>query len=283
MEKLSSHLGLAQSFLFAPGNRPEFFSKALKSASPAIILDLEDSVPFDEKISAREHIAQFLSQCSEVDHKRILVRMNPIGSTFNREDMIFLKHLKNTFTVMIPKAESIAQLDFVSQELAQLKWIVPLIESVVGFDQARIISQHPQCLRLALGNIDMQEDFGMSCNQDEMELLPVRFGIVFASKLATIAPPIDGVTLDINNEALLQTDTLRSKRLGFGAKLCIHPKQVEIVLKYFKPSENEILNARRVIDADKNSNGAAVQLDGKMVDRPVVLLAQRILRQSKLN
>jgi citrate lyase subunit beta/citryl-CoA lyase len=65
--------------------------------------------------------------------------------------------------------------------------------------------------------------------------------------------------------------------------LCIHPTQVEIVLKYFKPSENEILNARRVIDADKNSNGAAVQLDGKMVDRPVVLLAQRILRQSKLN
>jgi citrate lyase subunit beta/citryl-CoA lyase len=122
----------------------------------------------------------------------------------------------------------------------------------------------------------------MQCGPDELELLPVRHHMVLASCLADIAAPIDGVTVQIESEAQLQADILRGKRLGFQGKLCIHPKQVDAVIQGFQPTAHEVEHAQAVVAADKAANGGVVQLHGKMVDRPVVMLARFVLQKAGL-
>ncbi len=283
MEKLTTHLALAQTFLFAPGHRPEFFTKALNSSSKAVIIDLEDAVPLDQKSTAREHIKALFKDCSLENIGRILIRINPMDTQFTEDDMAFLNSLQVPLHIVLPKAESLSQLNALCAAAPNVKWIVPIIESAIGIDKVKEIASHPLTLRLALGNIDTQADLGITCDAVETELLPVRFAITLATRLAGIAPPIDGVTTDISNQALLQTDTQRSKRLGFGAKLCIHPKQVDGIIDCFKPTPAELEYAQRVVAADLESKGAAVKLDGKMIDRPVVLLAQRTLKLAGLS
>jgi len=278
MNLSNSYLALAQTFLFSPGHRPEFFSKALNSGSKAIIIDLEDAVAPEQKVQAREYIGQFLKNCAAEDLQKILIRINPIGSIFSNDDIQFIKELNQEINLVVPKAESLDQLNQLSNQLTNLSGIIPIIESAEGIDQVKQIAKHPLVIRLALGNIDAQADLGLSCDDSETELLPTRFAITLASRLASITPPIDGVTTDIHNLEKLIKDTQRSKRLGFGAKLCIHPKQVQTITECFTPTEHEIAYAKRVVEADKLAGGAAVQLDGKMIDRPVVLLALRTLQ-----
>jgi citrate lyase subunit beta/citryl-CoA lyase len=117
----------------------------------------------------------------------------------------------------------------------------------------------------------------MICDAQETELQTARFQIVLASRLAQITPPVDGVTPSTDDLPRITDDAERAKRMGFGAKLCIHPKQVALVQAAFMPTEEEVHWAQRVIEADQASKGGAVKLDGKMIDRPVVLLAKRTL------
>ena len=152
-----------------------------------------------------------------------------------------------------------------------------MIETAIGLDQVKQIANSNQVIRLALGNLDLQADLGMTCDLQESELQTARYQIVLASRLAEIAPPIDGVTPSTEDMARIQDDAQRAKRMGFGGKLCIHPKQVDIVKNAFMPSEQELLWAHKVLEAISASNGGAVKLDGRMIDRPVVLLAQRTL------
>jgi len=282
MDKLTSHLALAQTFLFSPGHRPDFFAKALASSSKAIIIDLEDAVPPDQKKHARERIQAFWQSCSMENRQRVLIRINPIDTDFTNDDIAFLNVLEGPINIVVPKVESLKQLMQLTQQVPSLNSVIAIIESARGIDSVKEIATHPLVLRLALGNIDTQADLGIRCDENETELLPVKFAITLASRLAGIAPPIDGVSTDIHDFELLAKDTHRAKRLGFGAKLCIHPKQVDVVVTCFTPTEKEIEYAKRVVEVDSNSQGAAVQLDGKMIDRPVVLLAQRTLQLANL-
>ena len=116
---------------------------------------------------------------------------------------------------------------------------------------------------------------------DEEEVLraldSLRFQVAMCTRLGLLAPAVDGVTVSVDDEALIRADTERALRFGFGAKLCIHPKQVPVVHATFAPTPPQVQWAQRVLAAMEASNGSAVQLDGKMVDLPVVLQAQRLL------
>jgi citrate lyase subunit beta/citryl-CoA lyase len=142
---------------------------------------------------------------------------------------------------------------------------------------ARDIAACPAVGRLALGHIDLMADLGVQCGPDERELDSVRFELVLASRLAGRPPPVDGVTAAIDDEALLAADTQRAHRFGFGGKLCIHPRQVAPVHAALAPTAQQLAWARRVVEAAAAAGGGAVRVDGEMVDRPVVLLAQRML------
>jgi citrate lyase subunit beta / citryl-CoA lyase len=258
-----------RSMMFTPGNRPDLVAKAIRSGTDAVIVDLEDAVAPDKKVAARRVLGEWLASARTT----VVVRINSIDSPWFRDDLA-LCALPAVSAVMLPKAERAQDLAAVS-ESAPGKPLLPLIETAAGFDGMRSVAQASHVERLVFGSIDFQLDLGISGEGDE--LLYFRSQIVLASRLANLAAPVDGVSTSIDDMQALQGDAERARRLGFGAKLCIHPGQVDIVNRSFSPSEVEVLWAQHVLDAAARSNGAAVAVDGKMVDRPVILRAQALL------
>lgn len=275
MSSFNQTLAFSSNFLFVPGTRPERFSKALDSGANAVVLDLEDAVPEEEKDKARSAIRNAWHDFNADQKSRLVIRSNAPGSSFYAADLILAQEL-NIACILIPKSESLDEINGAALVLPNTA-IIPMIETALGLEHLREIAQSNQVIRLALGNLDLQADLGMICDEEETQLQTARFQIVLASRLAQIAPPIDGVTPSTDDLKRINRDALRAKAMGFGGKLCIHPKQVSVVKAAFMPSQDELNWAQRVIEADQASNGAAVKLDGRMIDRPVVLLAQRTL------
>ena len=275
MNPLNTPLGFCSNFLFVPGTRPERFLKALDSGASGVILDLEDAVAEEDKETARAAIRSAWPLFSDEQKKRLVIRTNSPGSKFYSADLILAQELQ-VACILIPKSESLDQINGAALILPNTA-IIPMIETALGLHHLNEIANSNQVLRLALGNLDLQADLGMMCDAQETELQTARYQIVLASRLAQITPPVDGVTPSTDDLPRITDDAERAKRMGFGAKLCIHPKQVAIVQAAFMPTEEEVHWAQRVIEADKTSKGGAVKLDGKMIDRPVVLLAKRTL------
>jgi citrate lyase subunit beta / citryl-CoA lyase len=265
---------IARSYLFVPANRPERFDKALAAGADAVIVDFEDAVPDADKVQARRALAEWLSPA-----KRILVRINDAQSPWFADD-VALCAAAGVEGVVLPKAERPDQIERVVASIGPGKLVIPLLETATGVFDAVAIARAPQVQRLAFGSIDFQVD--LHIKGDHEELLYFRSQIVLASRVAGVQPPIDGVTTALDDPQQLRLEAARASRLGFGGKLCIHPKQLALVHECFGPSADEIAWARRVLDAADAAKGAAVALDGKMVDRPVILKAQEILASATL-
>lgn len=262
---------MTRSYLFVPGNRPERFAKAVASGAGAVILDLEDAVPPEGKIAARSAVCQWLHD----NNGAAWVRVNSADTEFFEDDMHALAKVPLS-GVMLPKTESVQQLHTVSGLLgATPKPVIPLIESAVGLWSALQIARGPQVERLAFGSVDFQLDAGIQ-GEDEA-LLYARSQLVIVSRIARIASPIDGVTVQISDAAILERDVARARALGFGAKLCIHPSQIAAVERGLAASDAELLWARAVVDAFDRAAGSAVRLDGKLIDLPIVERARRLL------
>jgi citrate lyase subunit beta/citryl-CoA lyase len=153
-----------------------------------------------------------------------------------------------------------------------------LIESAEGVGQMDAIARAAGTLRLGLGHIDLQADLGMRCGPHEAELAPVRLALVVASRRAGLPAPVDGVTTATQDAEVLAADAQRSRRFGFGAKLCIHPAQVAGVHQALAPTDAECDWAQRVLAAEVAAGGGAFSVDGKLVDPPVLLLARKLLQ-----
>jgi citrate lyase subunit beta/citryl-CoA lyase len=259
----------ARSYLFVPADRPERFAKALASGAGAVVIDLEDAVAPGARRAARSTLAAWLADAPTP----VVLRINAADTEWFDADLA-LCALRGVAGVMLPKAERRGDLARVARA-APGRSLLPLVETAVGFDRLRTIAEAPGVERLVFGSIDFQLDMGIS--GDGEELLLFRSQLVLASRLAGIGAPVDGVSTVIDDVDPLRADTLRARRLGFGAKLCIHPKQVAVVNAAFMPSQEEVAWARRVIEAAERSQGAAVAVDGKMVDKPVILRAQAVL------
>jgi citrate lyase subunit beta/citryl-CoA lyase len=195
-------------------------------------------------------------------------------------DDIVLGAQAGVCAVMVPKIESADQVGRVAGHLPTGMPILPFIESAVGFDHSSAIAQAAHVERLVFGSLDFQVDLGLQ--GDGEETLYFRSHLVFVSRLAGIQPPVDGVWTSIDDPTGLRADTMRGRRLGFGGKLCIHPLQVVHVNACFRPSDEQVNWAQRVMEAVLLSKGSAVQVDGGMVDVPVIRKAEAILAEVKL-
>ena len=271
-----SKLAQARSFLFVPGNRPERFAKALASGADAVIIDLEDAVPLDAKDTARDALQAAWPSLAAAERARLLVRVNPAGTPWHAADLTAVASLTGLGALMLPKAENAQQVEQAFRTSSML--VLPLIESAEGVGQMDAIARAAVTLRLGLGHIDLQADLGMRCGPDEAELAPIRLAMVVASRRAGLPAPVDGVTTATQDAEVLAADAQRSRRFGFGAKLCIHPAQVAGVHQALAPTEAESDWARRVLAAEVAAGGGAFSVDGKMVDPPVLLLARQILQ-----
>jgi citrate lyase subunit beta/citryl-CoA lyase len=258
-----------RSYLFVPGTRPDRFPKACAVGADVVILDLEDSVAPAEKGKARAAIAGWLSAALPV-----MVRVNTSESEWFQDDLA-LANSPGIIGVLLPKAERDDEIHTIVAKFGPDVPILPQIETAKGFRNAMALCGAENVQRLLFGSIDFQLDLGMLA--EEEELLYFRSQIVLDSRLAGILPPVDGVTTDINSPDRVRADTLRARRLGFGGKMCIHPKQVPIVNECFAPTDQEEAWARRIVEASAAAPGAAISVDGKMVDRPVLARAEAIL------
>ena len=268
-------LASARTFLFVPGTRAERFEKAVRSGADAVVLDLEDSVPLAEKLLARETIAGMWADL-QMQGVPLVVRINALHLQTGQDDLHWLSILNGLAGVMVPKAESASALAGVRAVLPMTP-ILPLIESAAGYTNVSGIAGAEGVLRLVLGHIDFMADTGLQCSEDEAELTPLRFAVAMATRSCQLPPAVDGVTVAIADDERLRHDTRRALRFGFGGKLCIHPRQIDIVHRTLAPTAEEVMWAQRVMEADEKSGGAAIQIDGRMVDLPVVLQARRLL------
>ena len=271
-------LARARTLLFVPGNRPERFDKAVASGADAIVLDLEDSVPAAAKHAAREAIAAAWPGL-QARGVPLVVRINPLDTVLGHDDAHWLARLAPGVGVMVPKADAAPSLAALNARFPQAP-LLPLIESAAGYLNLEQIAGVNGVLRLVVGHIDFMADTGLQCSGDERELAPLRFAIAMHTRLRRLASAVDGVTTAIDDAALILADTQRALSFGFTAKLCIHPRQVPIVHAALVPSVEALEWARRVVAADAAAAGAAVQLDGRMVDVPVVQQARRTLARA---
>ncbi len=261
------------SYLFVPADRPERLAKALAAGAHAVIVDLEDAVAPSAKAQARDTLAGWLRS---PEARSVHLRINAAGTPWFADDLA-LCHMPAVAGVVLPKTEAVAEL----AELARCAPgtpLLPLVETAVGLAACRETARAPGVQRLVFGSIDFQADLGIDGDDDA--LLAFRSELVLASRLAGLQPPVDGVTTALDDEDLLAHDIARARRLGFGAKLCIHPRHVAAVNRGFAPSQAELSWAQRVLAAAEGSGGAAVAVDGKMVDAPVLLRARALLAQA---
>lgn len=266
--------GFPRAYLFVPADRPERYAKARACGSDAVIVDLEDAVAPQGKSRARDALAGALDE-----RMPVVVRINAAGTPWFDDDLELCRH-PGVAAVMLPKAEGIDAPCSVVE--ACFKDVLPIIESARGVEEARSIARVPGVARLAFGSIDLALDLGIDCDPegDEDELLHFRSQVVLASRLAGLAAPADGVSTATDDLVRLRRDAERARRLGFGAKLCIHPRQVATVQAAFTPAAERVAWARRVCAAFAAAGGSAVAVDGQMIDKPLHARAQAILRSA---
>lgn len=259
---------LPRSYLFVPGDRPERIAKALASGADAVIVDLEDAVAPANKSAAHDAVAGALEATQP-----IVLRINGADTAWFAADARLAAH-PAVAAVMLPKAaapEAVAELRAASGG----KPVLALVESAAGMANMAALAATPGVARLVFGSIDFQLDLDIA--DDDLALLAFRSQLVLASRVANLPAPVDGVTTALDDVARIELEARRARSLGFGAKLCIHPRQVAIVNSAFSPAAAELAWAERVVDAAAAAGGAAVAVDGRMVDAPVLARARRLL------
>lgn len=284
-----------RTFLFAPGNHARRVEKALTLGADAVILDLEDAVAIAEKVATRQTVLAALARPRRC---KGYIRVNAIGTQWCLGDLTAVIR-PGVDGIVIPKLESAADLRTIDWLITNLERehglpigaidLMPIIETAAGFARldkilaARSLKDYAgpwRVKRISFGAGDFTNDVGMTWTAGEEELAELRSRMIVSSRAAGLEPPIDTVWIHLQEPEALRASVLRSLRMGFQGRLCIHPDQVSVVNQIFTPSAAEAARAQRVVDAFRQAEAgglAAIQVDGVFVDYPIVYRAQRVL------
>lgn len=260
-----SGIASARSLLFVPGDRPDRFDRAFGSGADLVVVDLEDAVVPSAKDEARRNALSAMD-----DGARMVVRVNGLDTDWADADVALFDH-PALIGVMVPKAEPTAALAAVAARCP----VIALVETAGGVAALDRIAATQGVSRFALGTIDLANDLGMGTEASLFD--PIRSSMIIASRLAGLAPPIDGVCAAFRDEALLREETIAAVARGFGGKLCIHPAQVGTIHDAMGPGQDDLERARRILDALNQDGTGACAVDGRMIDAPVAEWARRTL------
>ncbi len=263
----------SRSLLFVPGHRSDQFDKAARSGADLVVCDLEDAVASEDKTAARSEVVRWLRAGGTAS-----VRVNGANSPWFEADLAALRAAPGLSAVMIPKSEDAEVLTEVARDLGPGIPLVALVESALGVQGAYDIARAAGVVRLAFGSIDFALD--IDAVEEDRSLLYARSVLITASRAADIAGPIDGVTTALDDVEAVQADALAANHLGFTGKLCVHPRQVAHVNEAFSPTAEDVRRARHLIDS--GADGRALRIDGRMVDKPVLERARRVLERASL-
>jgi len=263
-----------RSLLFVPALRPERVAKAVAAGADIVCIDMEDSVASDRKAEARELVLEGLK--TQAGASALAVRINPVQGPEGPLDIAALvKAGVRPDYVAVPKVDAPEDVVRVWQLFgSEPPPIIALIETAVAVDKASDIARAvaPEGM-LFFGAMDMSAELG--CTLDWEPLMFIRGRLVQAAAAAGVEV-LDTPYPDIADEAGGAAEARKAKQFGFAGKAAIHPRHLPGIHAAFTPTAQEIAWARRVIEAMAASTGV-LQLDGKMIDRPVVRAAERTL------
>jgi citrate lyase subunit beta/citryl-CoA lyase/(S)-citramalyl-CoA lyase len=264
-----------RSLLFVPGARPDRFEKAIASGADAVCIDLEDAVAPAQKAEARIATLNFLSK--PLNGAVVGLRVNALSTVDGPEDAAALaKSAARPAFVMIPKAASGLEVEQVRAALGvRCPPLWPLMETAEAFfalpDIARAVGEAGGIM---FGGADYSASIGSDMGWDA--LYAARAAIVAAAALSG-CETIDVPFLDVKDEAGLMAETRRVKAMGFTGRACIHPAQVAAINAIFTPSTDEISKAEKIRAAYEAAGGGVALVDGKLIERPVLRAAERVL------
>lgn len=267
--------------LFVPGNRSERFQKAAAAGADLVIIDLEDAVPIPDKGRALDAVLVALTAAGSTP-VQAMVRVNAMGSkSFDTEIDALVALAADSGSglvgVMVPKAEHAGDLQALARRLPADVPLVPLVETALGLSNCFELGGVEGVSRLAFGAIDFVLD--IDAGDGDRYLDYARAHLVVASRAANVGAPLDSPSPEIRDASLIFESALLARNFGFGGKLCIHPAQLGSVAAAFMPSGESVRWARAVVDA--GVEGAA-ELEGRMIDLPVIERANRILKRAEL-
>ena len=278
---------LRRSMMFIPGNNPGMIRDANIYGADSIMFDLEDSVAYTEKDAARLLVYNALKTL-DFGSKETVVRINDLSSGLGVADLEAVVRA-GVQVVRLPKTDSAQDVIDCEREIERIEkeagipvgttGMMAAIESANGvLNAAAIAKASDRLIGIALGAEDYVTDL-KTTRSDGIELLFARSMILNAARAAGIAA-LDTVYSDVNNEEGFVAEAPIIKKLGFDGKSIINPRQIELLHKVFMPSEKDLNKARAIMDAiaEANARGSGVaSLKGKMIDKPVVIRAQRLL------
>jgi citrate lyase subunit beta / citryl-CoA lyase len=283
----------ARSLLFVPANRAKLLDKALSLPADGVILDLEDSVPAEEKprarLAARDYTARIPGSA--------WIRVNAPDSPHHAEDLHATAGAPRLAGYMVPKADTVAQVKALDQQLAMLEAehklepghyrLILLMESARAvFHAYELATASPRVFTLVFGgarDADLQNDLGCSWSLDGPEMLHARQQALLAMRAAGVTLPLDGVYADVRDKAGFEKDTGLSRRLGYRGRAVVHPDQVEAANRLYAPTATELEYYSRVLaamDEARKRGEAATTVDGRMVDEAMAVTARRVLAQA---
>ncbi|MBO4814436.1 MAG: citrate (pro-3S)-lyase subunit beta [Muribaculaceae bacterium] len=278
---------LRRTMMFVPGNNPAMMQDAFIYGPDSIMLDLEDSVTMTEKDAARLLVHNALKTI-DYGNTEMVVRVNPLNTPYGKKDVEAVVKA-GVHVIRMPKTETADEIRELEAEIEKVETelgcvgrtqIMAAIESTLGVINAyQIATASKRMMGIALGAEDYCANLKAQRTPEGMELLQARQTIVVAARAAGI-DALDTVYSNLNDMETFRKEVELIKTLGFDGKSIINPRQIEIVNEVFAPTEKAIEKAKTIIaaikEAEKRGSGV-IAVNGKMVDRPVVIRAQRTI------
>lgn len=264
-------------WLYVPGDRPDRFSAALGSAADVVVIDLEDAVVADHKAAARANASALLASQTT---KPVLVRINPLATPWGASDCAALRDADALAGVRVPKVASAEDVVAIHDALGRRPLPLHcLIETARGVEAAyEIATAHAQVASVGLGESDLRSDLGITGDDG---LVWSRSRIVVAARAAGLPPPVLSVYPSVTDLAGLAAHCRRGRELGFLGASAIHPRQLEVIASAFRPTAEELAEARElltaVVAAEAKGRGGAVLPDGRFIDHAMIEGARRIV------
>jgi citrate lyase subunit beta/citryl-CoA lyase len=287
-----------RSMLFVPGDSERKFQKAMGVGADALILDLEDSVTAEQKPAARDMIAGMLREAgAQADRPKLYVRINALDTGYWSDDLGAVMPAKPD-GILLPKpmsGEDVSRLavalDHAEQPVGTQNGhtkILPLVTEVATSVLLlhTYINASSRMTVMSWGAEDLSSQIGSSTNRgpDGDFTSPYRLvrDLCLITAVATSAQPIDTVFVNFRDEAGLEKESREAARDGFTGKIAIHPAQVAPINAAFTPTADEIARAKRIVEVfEANPASGVASLDGEMLDRPHLVLAQRLLDRAQ--
>ncbi|MCC5940881.1 MAG: CoA ester lyase [Balneolaceae bacterium] len=273
-------LAAVRSLLFVPAGKLDKWGKAEASGADVLCIDLEDSVPPDEKLEARSEVFAFLEHGTQ-NHPLVILRINSIETDFGKSDLEMIRELSNPVGgLMVPKLTEAGSLEKLSKQLIMFErktQLIPLIETAQALENCRAIMSTNLVTGAIFGGHDLAMELG--CSKDWDVLSAYRSEFIRSAgglNLSLIDMPWFGLD-DIEG---LRTETKNAKRFGFTAKAAIHPAQAEPINRVFMPTRKEADDAAEMIKVFEKAGGHAVAWRGTVLEPPVINQAKRVLERA---